>query len=72
MNQMPEAFGLHANANLVAAISETLRLLSTAASLQPKTAQGGGGSSPDEIITEAKDIGDFKGYTAAYRAVLGL
>ncbi|CAK9049407.1 unnamed protein product [Durusdinium trenchii] len=53
INQMPEAFGLHANANLVAAISETLRLLGTAASLQPKTGGGGGGASQDEIITEA-------------------
>ena len=53
MNQMPEAFGLHANANLVAAISETIRLLGTAASLQPKTGGQGGVSSPDEIITEA-------------------
>ncbi|CAL1129194.1 unnamed protein product [Cladocopium goreaui] len=50
---MPEAFGLHANANLVAAISETMRLLGTAASLQPKTGGGGGGASQEDIITEA-------------------
>lgn len=53
INQMPEAFGLHANANLVAAISETMRLLGTAASLQPKTGGGGGGASQEDIITEA-------------------
>ncbi|CAJ1418817.1 unnamed protein product [Effrenium voratum] len=53
INQMPEAFGLHANANLVAAISEAMRLLGTAASLQPKTGGGGAGVSQDDIITEA-------------------
>eukprot|EP00931_Biecheleriopsis_adriatica_P034701 TRINITY_DN20021_c0_g4_i1.p1 TRINITY_DN20021_c0_g4~~TRINITY_DN20021_c0_g4_i1.p1 ORF type:complete len:4150 (-),score=1074.99 TRINITY_DN20021_c0_g4_i1:152-12580(-) len=52
INQMPEAFGLHANANLVAAISEVMRLLDTAASLQPKTGGGGGGVSEDDILLE--------------------
>ena len=54
INQMPEAFGLHANANLVAAISEAMRLLGTAAALQPRTGGGGGGgSSQDDVVMEA-------------------
>jgi dynein heavy chain, axonemal len=52
INQMPEAFGLHANANLVAAISEAMRLLQTANSLQPKTGGGTGGKSSDETLEE--------------------
>eukprot|EP00913_Durusdinium_trenchii_P035956 g33641.t1 len=36
INQMPEAFGLHANANLSAAIKEGLGVLSTANSMLPK------------------------------------
>ncbi|CAE7026689.1 Dnah1, partial [Symbiodinium sp. CCMP2456] len=53
INQMPEAFGLHANANLVAAISEAMRLLGTAAALQPRTGGGGGGASQDDVVMEA-------------------
>eukprot|EP00933_Yihiella_yeosuensis_P058536 TRINITY_DN5909_c0_g2_i4.p1 TRINITY_DN5909_c0_g2~~TRINITY_DN5909_c0_g2_i4.p1 ORF type:complete len:331 (+),score=76.89 TRINITY_DN5909_c0_g2_i4:219-1211(+) len=53
---MPEAFGLHANANLVAAISEALRLLDVASSLQPKTSGAGeGGKSNDELLSEAAE-----------------
>lgn len=53
INQMPEAFGLHANANLSAAISEVMRLLATAASLAPKTGGGSGGRSEDDILGES-------------------
>ncbi|CAJ1411101.1 unnamed protein product [Effrenium voratum] len=53
INQMPEAFGLHANANLSAAIKEGLGILATANSMLPK---GGGGDSgaktPDQIMSE--------------------
>jgi dynein heavy chain len=52
INQMPEAFGLHANANLVAAIGEATRILQTACSMQPKTGIGDGGRSSDDILTE--------------------
>eukprot|EP00928_Gymnodinium_smaydae_P017340 TRINITY_DN16627_c1_g2_i1.p1 TRINITY_DN16627_c1_g2~~TRINITY_DN16627_c1_g2_i1.p1 ORF type:complete len:2315 (-),score=450.26 TRINITY_DN16627_c1_g2_i1:520-6690(-) len=52
LNQMPEAFGLHANANLSAAISETMKLLHTANSLQPKTGAVEGSKSPDAIMAE--------------------
>eukprot|EP00929_Paragymnodinium_shiwhaense_P038462 TRINITY_DN20312_c0_g2_i4.p1 TRINITY_DN20312_c0_g2~~TRINITY_DN20312_c0_g2_i4.p1 ORF type:complete len:4213 (-),score=1296.02 TRINITY_DN20312_c0_g2_i4:279-12917(-) len=52
LNQMPEVFGLHANANLSASISEAMRLLQTACSLQPKTAGGADAKSPDAIMAE--------------------
>jgi dynein heavy chain len=53
INQMPEIFGLHANANMSSAIGEALRMLQTACSLQPKVASVDGGKSPDEIMVEA-------------------
>jgi dynein heavy chain len=53
INQMPEAFGLHANANLVAAINEALGNLRTACSMQPKAGAGAeGGRTTDEVLTE--------------------
>jgi len=55
INQMPEAFGLHANANLVAAISEGLRNLQTACSMQPKTGSSEGGRSSDSILAESSE-----------------
>jgi len=55
INQMPEAFGLHANANLVAAINEAMSNLRTAASLQPKSGGGEGGRSTDEILVEMSE-----------------
>jgi len=52
INQMPEAFGLHANANLSAAIKETMAILSTANSMQPKGGGGEGGKKPEDILAE--------------------
>jgi len=52
INQMPEAFGLHANANLVAAINEAMGNLRTACSMQPKAGGGEGGRSSDDTLTE--------------------
>lgn len=61
INQMPEAFGLHANANLAAAISEALRNLATACSMQPKSGGSEGGQSSDSILMElsTKFLGDL-------------
>lgn len=50
-NEGPEVFGLHANANISCALSETNSLLDTALSLQPRSA-GGGGQSWDTILGE--------------------
>jgi len=52
INQAPEAFGLHANANLSAAISETLGILRTANTMQGTGGGGEGGKSPDAILSE--------------------
>jgi len=62
INQMPEAFGLHANANLSAAIKETMAILSTANSMQPKGGGGDGGKSPEAILAEVstKFLGDIQ------------
>jgi dynein heavy chain len=61
INQMPEAFGLHANANLVAAINEAMQNLRTASSMQPQSGSGGGGRSSDDILrdTSVKFLGDL-------------
>ena len=49
-------FGLHENANITCALQETNALLSTALSLQPRSA-GGAGRSWDDIVAEvAGDI----------------
>lgn len=55
-NESPEVFGLHANANMSCAISETNFLLNTALSLQPRST-GSGAKSWDSILSElAEDI----------------
>lgn len=55
-NEGPEVFGLHSNANISCALSETHSLLYTALTLQPRAA-GGGGKSWDNILGDlAEDI----------------
>eukprot|EP00644_Phytophthora_capsici_P009072 jgi/Phyca11/526027/estExt2_fgenesh1_pm.C_PHYCAscaffold_60111 len=58
MNEGPEVFGLHDNANISTAIAETNLLLESALSLQPRGASGGGAAkSWDEVLDEtARDI----------------
>merc|ERR1719291_472038 len=63
INQMPEAFGLHANANLSASIKEAMEILDTANSMQPKGGGSGeGGKTSDQILAEssAKYLGDLR------------
>uniref|UniRef100_K3WFJ4 Uncharacterized protein n=1 Tax=Globisporangium ultimum (strain ATCC 200006 / CBS 805.95 / DAOM BR144) TaxID=431595 RepID=K3WFJ4_GLOUD len=56
MNEGPEIFGLHDNANISCAIAETNLLLESALSLQPRSS-GGGGKSWDQVLEEtAHDI----------------
>ncbi len=58
MNDAPEIFGLHENADITSAINDTNTLLGTALSLQPRVT-GGAGKSQDEILTDlAKSIFD--------------
>lgn len=55
-NEGPEVFGLHDNANISCAISETNALLSTALSLQPRAAEGEGKSWGETLDELAADI----------------
>jgi len=56
INDTPEIFGLHENANITFAQNETFAALGSLVKLQPKTASGGG-KSREEIMEEAaKDI----------------
>ena len=51
MNPLPEAFGLHENADITNAQNETISLLSTILGLQPKSSAGAG-KSREEIIED--------------------
>ena len=52
INDTPEVFGLHDNANITFALNETSSLLGNILKLQPKTASGGG-QSRDEVRSSA-------------------
>lgn len=55
-NEGPEVFGLHANANISCALSDTNALLEAALGLHPRSS-GGGGKSWDSVLAElAEDI----------------
>jgi len=48
----PEVFGMHENANVTFNTNESLGLISTLLSLQPRSSGGGSGKSSDEIVLE--------------------
>lgn len=52
MEDDPEIFGMHENANIASQMQETQQILKTCLSIQPRTGGGGGGKSPDEVATE--------------------
>jgi dynein heavy chain len=52
LNDAPEIFGLHLNANIASQRRETDGLLDAALDLQPRSGGGGGGRSPDEVVGE--------------------
>ena len=56
MSEGPEVFGLHDNANISCAISETNSLLQTALSLQPRSAGGEGKTWAEQLDELAHDI----------------
>uniref|UniRef100_A0A7S2P1M5 Uncharacterized protein n=1 Tax=Leptocylindrus danicus TaxID=163516 RepID=A0A7S2P1M5_9STRA len=56
LNEGPEMFGLHQNANISCALSETNLLLSTALSLQPRSAGNEGQSWAEKVDEMASDI----------------
>jgi dynein heavy chain len=67
----PEVFGLHDNANITSAISETNLLLNTALSLQPKTTGGSEMSWDEKLAKLSKDIESrLPGYYDEVKALL--
>jgi dynein heavy chain len=56
INDTPEIFGLHDNANITFAQSETFRVLQDLLQLQPKTLSGTGVSREEIMEGSAKDI----------------
>lgn len=61
INQEPEIFGLHANANLTVAINEANAILQTANSMSGGDGSSDGAKSPDQILAEqsAKYLSDI-------------
>ncbi|XP_072845881.2 dynein axonemal heavy chain 1 isoform X3 [Pogona vitticeps] len=58
LNDMPEIFGLHDNANITFAQNETFALLGAIIQLQPKTSAAGGRSREEIVEETSKDILD--------------
>ena len=59
MNDPPEIFGLHENANITYQRAESNKMIETILSIQPRLATAAGGMTPDEIVLEkAKDFLD--------------
>jgi dynein heavy chain len=52
LNDNPQIFGLHDNANITFMAAESNRIVETILSLQPRLAAVGGGMTPDEIVIE--------------------
>jgi dynein heavy chain len=51
-NDVPNIFGLHANADLTFRLKESLEMITTLIDTQPKEAAGGGGMSREDIVKE--------------------
>ena len=56
INDTPEIFGLHDNANITFAQNETFRTLSDLLDLQPKTLSSGGATKEEIMEKRAKEI----------------
>ena len=52
---LPEVFGMHDNANVNYQRQESVYLLETVLSIQPRETSTGAGKGPDEIVTEIAD-----------------
>ena len=48
----PEVFGMHENANVTFNTNESLALMATMLSLQPRSGGGGSGKTSDDVVTE--------------------
>lgn len=78
LNDAPEVFGLHDNANITSAIKESNLLLSTVLSLQPRTASGAGESRESVLQRMAEGVKakipvpyDIEACSAAYPVEYG-
>jgi len=58
INEKPEVYGMHENADITFAMQETSYVLSTVLSLQPRSAGGAGLSWDEQLLALAKDIGE--------------
>jgi dynein axonemal heavy chain len=52
LNDNPEVFGMHENANLTFQAQETEKILSTVLSIQPREVAAADGLTPDELVAE--------------------
>ena len=64
INDTPEIFGLHENANITYALNETFGLLGNIVQLQPRSSSGGG-SSREEVGEHSITITTWDGLTLA-------
>jgi dynein heavy chain len=55
MNDEPEIFGMHINANIAFQIQETTAIVNTILDVQPRLSSGSSGKSNDEIVYELAD-----------------
>lgn len=57
LNDSPEIFGLHSNANITFQQQESMRVIDTILSIQPREGGSGDGMTPDEIVLgKAKEL----------------
>lgn len=52
----PEVFGMHENANVTFNTNESVNLMATMLSLQPRSSGGGSGKSSDEVVVDLADL----------------
>merc|ERR1719324_244418 len=52
LGENPEVFGMHDNANISFQQQESDKILEVVLSIQPRESGGGGGKSPEEIVSE--------------------
>lgn len=50
MQDAPEVFGLHQNANIMYQMNDSNKFADTVLGIQPRIVSGGGGMTPDEIV----------------------
>jgi dynein heavy chain len=55
IDEDPQVFGLHSNAQITAQSQEAKRFLDTIISVQPRASSGGAGKSPEELVAEMAD-----------------